>query len=869
MTDEAGSHPHDPLPQTPGQAPAEDEARDPEISLLRTLLDHSPDYIFFKDRQSRFITTNRAHARSLLGLESAEEAAGRTDFDFFPPEDAERFYREEQEIMESGRAVVAREWPVPSASGETRWVAEHKIPITGAGDQVVGLLGISRDVTDRVRAEAETRARTAQLEALRRLSLELTCQLDLHALLRTVVAQAVELLGGSFGELTLYRRGREVLETVAMVGDPAAVPGGVLRRGEGLAGRVWESGEPLVVDDYKNWEGRVVSGEIALGGTAGVPICCGEEFLGTLSVVSETPGAFGSGHAQLLSMLANQAAIAIHNARMYDEIRRRSLEQETTSRIARALNTLDVRTAFPVLAEGLRKLTGCDWMGIALPDEGGRHFVITTLTTRPRGLEPSSIMPLAASAAAPDILAGRYRLTADLSEETDFAAERALHEAGFRSRLSLPLLVAGQVVGALNLAGRRADHFHKEQVPALWQIAGALASALENSRLYRLEQRRRQEADTLREAAMALTTALDRDEVIQRILAQLQQVVPYDSSSVQLLWDDRLEIVGGRGFSNLPELLGVCFSIHDNPNQEVIRRRAPVIVADAPQAYPGFEREPHAPGRIRSWLGAPMLVGDRLIGIITLDKREPGFYQQQHARLAQAFAAQAAIAVENARLYEQARQDARTRARLLREVNHRVSNNLSAIMGLLSAERRHVKEADQSAYQALMQELSSRVHGLATVHAMLSASQWAPLRLSELAGQIIRSATQMLPLDKQLVVDITPSPVRVTADQAQTLALVINELATNSLKYAVPERRVVRITARIDLDGDTGQVRLEYHDDGPGYPGEVLRRERGNVGLELLHNLVRDSLRGDVQLRNDAGAVTTIHFKVKERDPQD
>jgi GAF domain-containing protein len=107
--------------------------------------------------------------------------------------------------------------------------------------------------------------------------------------------------------------------------------------------------------------------------------------------------------------------------------------------------------------------------------------------------------------------------------------------------------------------------------------------------------------------------------------------------------------------------LGVRFDVNatDNPNRKVLRTRAPLTLDDAPALYERFKHEPHAQARIRSWLGVPLLFGDRLIGMLALDKREPGFYTPEHARLALAFAAQAAIAIENARLF----QETETRAR--------------------------------------------------------------------------------------------------------------------------------------------------------------------------------------------------------------
>jgi PAS domain S-box-containing protein len=551
-------------------------------------------------------------------------------------------------------------------------------------------------------------------------------------------------------------------------------------------------------------------------------------------------------------------------------LRQYGLEQESMGHIARALNTLDVRDAFPVLVEGLQNLTACDRVSLGLLDETGEHFRMTVLESPFPVLEEGTIMPPSSSAATEDILAGQSHLTADLSTELDFPGEQALYQAGFRSRVNLPLLAAGKVIGALNLASRQLDFFREDQLPTLQQIADMLANAVENSRLFQKEQQQRQEADTLREAALALTTALTQEEVIERILAQLQKVVPYDTCTIQLLRraseygeeEDRMEIVGGRGFANISDLLGISFAIGGpNPNTEVVRTQTPVIVADAPAIYEDFQCEPHAQADIRSWLGAPMLVGKRLVGMIALDKKEVEFYTQEHARLAEAFAAQAAATVENALLYEQAQQDTDAVSVLLHEVNHRVKNNLTGIIGLLYLARNRARVTDQTTYQSTMDDLIGRIRGLASVHSMLSESEWTPLRLSNLAAEIIQAALQTLPHDKHVFVDVPVSPVQVTSDQAHNLALVINELATNSIKYALGERDTARITFQSNLDGDV--VRCQFQDNGPGYPEEVLRLEQHNVGFDLIQNIVRDSLHGELSLHNDQGAVTIIQFKAE------
>lgn len=125
-------------------------------ALLHELIENSPDYIFIKDRQSRFVFTNKAHARGLLGLDNPEDAVGKSDFDLFPgkDDDSERFFEEEQTIMETGQPVLQREWMVPSTTtGKVVWLSENKMPIRDESGKIIGLIGIGRDITARREAE--------------------------------------------------------------------------------------------------------------------------------------------------------------------------------------------------------------------------------------------------------------------------------------------------------------------------------------------------------------------------------------------------------------------------------------------------------------------------------------------------------------------------------------------------------------------------------------------------------------------------------------------------------------------------------------------------------------------------------------------
>jgi PAS domain S-box-containing protein len=134
-----------------------------EQRLFAYLADNSPDYIYFKDRQSRFIRINAAHARQ-FGLNDPGEAVGKTDFDFHGREHAREAYADEQQIMATGQPIIAKEeredWP----DGRITWQSTTKIPLRDEAGNINGLVGISRDITEHKRAAEEIRQLNAELE---------------------------------------------------------------------------------------------------------------------------------------------------------------------------------------------------------------------------------------------------------------------------------------------------------------------------------------------------------------------------------------------------------------------------------------------------------------------------------------------------------------------------------------------------------------------------------------------------------------------------------------------------------------------------------------------------------------------------------
>ncbi|NTU60267.1 MAG: transporter substrate-binding domain-containing protein, partial [Deltaproteobacteria bacterium] len=219
-------------------------------------------------------------------------------------------------------------------------------------------------------------------------------------------------------------------------------------------------------------------------------------------------------------------------------------------------------------------------------------------------------------------------------------------------------------------------------------------------------------------------------------------------------------------------------------------------------------------------------------------------------------------AEEVARLLDQTRRDAETKGRLLKEINHRVKNNLLSLLGLLLMERRGAAPEGRPWTEAAIDRLSTRVKGMLTAHDLLSASEWAPVPLSRLATRTLGQLLAPQVAAGRAVLEVTPSDVLVSPRQLGNLALVLNELATNTLKYAAAEGRPVRVEVRIEEDDVS--CTLRYRDDGPGYPERILAGERPSVGLGLVGELVEGTLGGAFSLENDGGAVATVRIRKEE-----
>lgn len=262
---------------------------------------------------------------------------------------------------------------------------------------------------------------------------------------------------------------------------------------------------------------------------------------------------------------------------------------------------------------------------------------------------------------------------------------------------------------------------------------------------------------------------------------------------------------------------------------------------------------------LRSILAVPMRLRNKVIGVLQVLDTQPNRFDDTDQALQELLAAMAGIAIENARLYDQLRQDARIHKILLHDLNSRIKATLATTTRLFSTVRRHARLKKHAEGKALMADMIARMKALDSVYVLLAEFEWNPLPLSELANRVIHATLESLSVAERVMVEVSPSSVRISPEQADNLGIVLNELVTNTVRYAMKKRDTATINVHIARIGET--IHFEFRDNGPGWPEDVTRFDRHNVGVYLLQKVVRKDLNGKLELYNDEGAVVEIRFK--------
>ena len=660
--------------------------------------------------------------------------------------------------------------------------------------------------------------------------------LDLPSLLQSIIRLTVELVNADMGTIVLLSPNSDIYADF-MCYFPPEMAETSLVKDWGLVRQIFESGQSLLLPDYTtypkarlNW---IMSGVRSF---MGIPLCHGETPVGALGLFSTDTGkSFDARDLALAESVGRQASVAIENARLFEAELRQLDELSILHAVATACAEA---TQEDILIERVTQIIGNtfypDSFGVLLLDES-QNVLRMHPSYRTRHIIPRDNIPMGQGITGTVAQNGQPWRVTDVRQEPKYIQD----DEQIHSELCVPLKVDERVIGVINAESAQLEAFSKADERMLITVAGQLATAIAKLQLFERERRRYKEAETLRKATAALTSALDLDQVLDDILIHLKQVIPYDSAAVFLLKKESMQIVAAQGFQTLEQMIGQDLPSSNALFDEIQRTQRPLCLTDA-CADSRFEGWGNA-DYVRGWIGVPLVVRGQVIGYMTIDSRREAAYGTAEAALARAFANQAAVAIENARLFadtqRRAEELAKTLARqeeldrlkdeFLQNTSHELRTPLSIIRGyadLLHNEELGSLQPKQKEAIGIMRRRARMLTKLLNdFTAIVTAQTMMPKKeridLSQLVQALLidfQASAQSAGLT--LEVEIAPQIPSVSGNPTH-LERVLDNLVDNALKFT-PEGG--RITVRLWSEPDV--VIFEVSDTGVGIPADQLGR---------------------------------------------
>lgn len=349
-----------------------------ERALLRTIVDSLPDRIYVKDADSRFVLNNISHIRA-LGVQSQEQVTGKTDFDFRPRDLAARYLADDRHVIQSGQSLINREEPAVFSSGKTGWLLATKVPLRDPQGKIVGLVGISRDITERKHAQEELERVNRALKVLSESNQALIRHSEETDLLKDVCRIIVEVGGYRFAWVGFAEEDQQKsVRPVAKAGheeeylNTVKVTWADSELGRGPVGRAIRTREVSIVRDVQTdssfapW--RCEAAKRGYASVIALPITIGQQVLGALTICAAESEAFDGEEVHLLKELSSDLSFGISSLRLRAEHaivdaalrEERALLRTLIDNLPDAVSVKDNKGRFVITNASLNKLLGIE-----------------------------------------------------------------------------------------------------------------------------------------------------------------------------------------------------------------------------------------------------------------------------------------------------------------------------------------------------------------------------------------------------------------------------------------------------------------------------------------------------------------------------
>ncbi len=728
--------------------------------------------------------------------------------------------------------------------------------------------------------EAE-RQRVAALTALHETGLELTTQLDLPTLLHAIVERAARLLNAPMGALSLLLPDGETLQLIVSYNLPPVYIGTRLKLGEGATGMVAVTGQPLIVDDYEQWPLQAeVYRDAPFRSIAAVPIQWRGQVMGVIGVNSPRPNAFLQADTELVSLFADQAAVAIANARQHQELQRRLQESDAIASISRALNeTLDLQRLLQLIVETARRvIPNVERAVIHMLDKDGQTLRAAAVSGQ--GKSGQSVTMRTGEGVAGQVIAnGQVINVGDTHNDPRYLMpERA---STTRSLLVAPIHSATHRVGTISVNSITPNAFSADDERLIGMLGTQAALAIYNAQLFEDTRRQLDELVLLHTVAFASSEATNEDELIGRATRLMSDTFYPTAFGVMLIDEANNVLRAHASYENGPP--GYRIQLGQGITGRVAVTGQPWLVANVRGEPAYVSVQP----KTRSELCVPLKAGNVILGVINAESERADSFTETDLRLLSTLAGQLATAIQRLRLIHDLehslKQEKSTRAqlvqseklaamgRLVASVAHELNNPLQAIQNALYLVRQEPTLSPQ-AFEDLQvastesNRMAELINRLRETYRPAASEEFRFESLNTIVTDVQKLITTHLRHNSiEFKFEADPDLPYIPGIRDQLKQVLLN-LSLNAVE-AMPSGG--RLTIRTRYESAANQVLLAIQDTGLGIAPDIMAnvfdpffttKESGTgLGLTITYDIIQRH-KGRVEIESEAGKGTLFNI---------
>ncbi len=738
---------------------------------------------------------------------------------------------------------------------------------------------LEQRVTDRT---SELAALTKQFAILNAIQASITESLDLSETLDRALDETMGLLNLEIGEIRLLDEESDEL----VIRTHRGLPLEFVQRWSRIPVDIYlptpqaQAGEPIFVEDVSNWRGPDFVQQAQVYALAAFSLRAKDRLLGTLGLATrQGPRPFSRSERELLRAVSDQAAVAIENARLYAETSRRVDEIETLFAVQQAITSrLDPSAVLKLIADEARRLTAAETSLVFNLKEDTLYLSIISSDT-PFEVAPGYRLPLKQSLTG-QAIEQQHPLRVNDVENTPGVYTDLAQRLKAHSVMVVPLISGQEAIGAISVINKTTGPFGLDDERVLSMLASSALIGLENARLYQQEQDRRHEAEqrhriaeSLRDILTVLNSNRPLPETVAYIVNQASRLLGADAVAVYRLIDKNgpLKIEAAHG---LPA--EYVNSIQIPLGQGLVGRaalyRQPMAISNVTET-PTLDLETIQQQDAETWrllsqlighfkaiLAVPLVVKDEVYGGIVLYYTQVRQFAQEEIDLTVAFADQVALALENARLFDQAEQAGilEERQRLARDLHDSVTQALYGVTMFAEAAARLLAAGNIALATEHLNELR---------HTGQEALQEMRLLLFELRPPVLEEEGLIAALQTRLEAVERRSglitELKVEGHEEMSLPPKVEEglyrIAQEALNNILKHAEAQHVT--IQLRQFDHKIQLLVTDDGRGFD-PATTRERAGMGLRGMAERAAQ-LGAHLGVNSQPGQGTTITIEVK------